>query len=129
MRRRGVDLAVAALTAALGLLAVVLPPLVLPGIRRYEAPLLPLVRTGVEGFSWLSLALLVATGGVAGLLRPGRPWRWGAASMLALPLIAIAEMRLDGTSHDLWPLEFACYGLGAIPAALGAHAAARLRHA
>ncbi len=128
MRRYGFDLAVAVLTAALGLLAIVIPPLVLSDIRRYEAPLFPLIRTGVEGLSWLSFVLLVVAGLIAGVLRPGRPWRWGVASMLLLPLVATAEMYVDSTSHNLWPLEFAFYALATVPAALGARVGTRLRH-
>jgi hypothetical protein len=110
---------------ALGLLAIALPPLLDPGSRRYDAPLFPLVRAGVESFGLLSAFLLFLAGAIVGARRPPRAWLWGMATLLPLPLLALAEVLVDPTSHNLLPLEFASYVVLAMPAAVGAELAAR----
>ncbi len=113
------------LAAGLGLLAIVVPPLILPGIEPYDAPLFPLVKTGVEGFSLLSMVMLVGAGAILGYLRPRGAIVWGAATMVVLPPLAVIEMMADPTSHNLWPLEFFFYGMGTLPGIAGAVFGAR----
>jgi hypothetical protein len=58
------------------------------------------------------LALLFAAGLATGwFLRDLNQWLAGFAMLLGLPLAAIAEMLVDSSSHNLWPLEFAMYGV------------------
>lgn len=111
------------MTAFLGLAAIIIPPLVLSE-KYYEAPLFPLVKTGIEKFSIFSMILLILCGMIPGILSPEREWLWGLATVFFLPFLAIAEMIVDPTSHTLWPIEFTLsYGFialfGAIGAALG----------
>lgn len=93
------------LTASFGLIAIVIPPLFLP-VEHYESPLFPLVRTGIETFSFYSMALLILCGITAGVLSPTHKFLWSFASVLFFPLLSIAEMIVDPESHKLWRIEF-----------------------
>lgn len=106
--------------ALLGLGAVILPVWML-SLRPYTAPLFPLVRTAVEGMSWLTFVFLLVSGLLLGLLGKGHPFLLGVTTMALLPLLAIAEMVVAPTSHNLWPLEFAMYGFISLSAVLGAY--------
>jgi hypothetical protein len=101
--------------AALGF-AVVVIPAALTAHRIYPAPLLPWVRAAIEEFSVVSAASFVAVGVLLGLMHPNRPVVLGVFMISAFPLIAVAEMVVDPTSHNLWPIEFIFY---AVISALG----------
>jgi len=105
--------------ALLGIGAVILPVWLL-SLRPYTAPLFPLIRTGVEGMSYLTFVFLFVSGLLLGFLGRGHPFFLGIATMALLPLLAIAEMVASPTSHNLWPLEFAMYGFVSLSAVLGA---------
>lgn len=115
------------LSAILGLASIVIPVVLTPGIKYYDSPLFPLVRTGIEGFSFSSSCCLVISGVILGFLNPMSPWRWGIGTMTLFPILAIVEMIVDPYSHNLWPIEFICYGIMSIPAILGAFAGAFIR--
>jgi hypothetical protein len=112
--------------AALGLVAVIV------GGFQYH-PLQPgdglfsLVRHGIEGSAPLSIVLLIASGCAVGIV-----WSWprplaiGLCTVAALPLVALAEMVSDPTSHNLWPFEFVIYGFMAAPGFVGAYLGRRL---
>jgi hypothetical protein len=106
--------------ALLGIGAVILPVWIL-SLRPYTAPLFPLIRTGVEGMSYLTFVFLFVSGLLLGLLARGHPFLLGLATLALLPLLAIAEMFASPTSHNLWPLEFAIYGFISLSAVLGAY--------
>src|SRR6185295_1723993 len=93
----------------LGLVAMVAPVLLWPPARHYDAPLFPLIRDAVEGVGLPQLLLLFAAGVVLGLVSTSRAWLLGIAAISALPLVAVAEMIQDPTSHNLFPIEFATY--------------------
>jgi hypothetical protein len=103
----------------LGLAAVVAPVWILRP-RHYSAPLFPLVRTGVEGMSFLTLVFLFCSGIILGCFGRGSPFLLGITTVALLPVSAIAEMIVSPTSHNLWPLEFAIYGLVSLSAIVGA---------
>ncbi|MCX6858241.1 MAG: hypothetical protein NTV80_25445 [Verrucomicrobia bacterium] len=105
--------------ALLGIGAVILPVWILSQ-RIYSAPFFPLIRSGVEGMSYLTFIFLFISGLLLGLLGKGHPFLLGLATLVSLPLLAIAEMVVSPTSHNLWPLEFAIYGLISLSAVLGA---------
>jgi hypothetical protein len=108
------------LTAILGLVSIVIPPLLLPG-EYYNSPLFPLVRTGIERFSFLTMSLLIITGMLPGILSHRSAWIWGLGSVFLLPFLAISEMIVEPTSHNLWPIEFTVtYGFISIFATVGA---------
>ena len=106
--------------ALLGIGSVILPVWIL-SLRPYTTPLFPLIRTGVEGMSYITLILLFVSGLSLGLLGRGHPFLLGVATLVLLPLLAIAEIFASPTSHNLWPLEFAFYGLISLSAVLGAY--------
>lgn len=114
--------------AALGIVAICVPVLV-HGLTLYPAPLAPIVRTGIEEMSWLTLAMLLLIGTLEGALFSPRPPFAAVASISGLIVVATAEMVVSPTSHNLWPIEFFLYGLlVATPvfvAAYGARAMAR----
>src|SRR5205823_4568628 len=103
----------------LGLLAIVAPVWILD-LRRYSAPLFPLIRSGVEGMSLLTLVFLFCAGFLVGSFGRGHPFFLGLATVSLLPIFAIAEMMASSTSHNLWPLEFAIYGFVSLSAIGGA---------
>ena len=105
--------------AFLGLGAVILPVWLL-SLRPYAAPLFPLVRTGIEGLSFLTFIFLFVSGLLLGLFGRGHPFLLGIATMGLFPLLAIAEMVVSPTSHNIWPLEFMMYGFLSLSAAVGA---------
>jgi hypothetical protein len=79
---------------------------------RYHAPLFPIVRAAVEQLSFASLAYLFAAGVAAGLIFRGlNKWLAGFSMLVGLPLASVAEILVDSTSHNLWPLEFVMYGV------------------
>jgi integral membrane sensor domain MASE1 len=106
--------------AFLGVGAVILPVWLL-SLRPYPAPLFPQIRSGVEGMSYLTFVFLFVSGLLLGLLGKGHPFLLGLATLALLPLLAIAEMVVSPTSHNLWPLEFAIYGFISLSAILGAY--------
>src|SRR5712691_9719086 len=110
-----------AVAALLGLLAIVAPVWILD-LRHYTAPLFPLIRSGVEGMSLLTLVLLFCAGFLVGCFGIGHPLLLGTATVALLPLAAFAEMIVSSTSHNLWPLEFIIYGLISLCAVVGAFA-------
>jgi len=127
MQRLGLIFSFAA-TSLLGLLAIVVPVWVLD-LRRYTAPLFPLIRSGVEGMSLLTLVFLFCAGFLVGCFGVGHPILIGIATVALLPILAIAEMSISPTTHNLWPLEFIIYGgisLCAVAGALAGRFAKRL---
>ncbi len=120
MQRLGLIFSFAA-TSLLGLLAIVVPVWVLD-LRRYTAPLFPLIRSGVEGMSLLTLVFLFCAGFLVGCFGVGHPILIGIATVALLPILAIAEMSISSTTHNLWPLEFIIYGAISLCAVAGAFA-------
>ena len=108
-----------AVAALLGLIAIVAPVWIL-NLRRYSAPLFPLLRSGVEGMSLLTLVFLFCAGFLVGCFGRGHPLLLGLATLSLLPIFAIAEIMVSSTSHNLWPLEFAIYGFVSLSAIVGA---------
>jgi hypothetical protein len=88
--------------------------------RHYSAPLFPLLRTAVEGMSFLTILFLFCAGFLVGCFGRGHPLLLGLATVSLLPMFAIAEMIVSPTSHNLWPLEFAIYGFVSLSAIAGA---------
>ena len=117
MQRLGLIFSFAA-TSLLGLLAIVVPVWVLD-LRRYTAPLFPLIRSGVEGMSLLTLVFLFCAGFLVGCFGVGHPMLIGIATVALLPILAIAEMSISSTTHNLWPLEFIIYGAISLCAVAG----------
>jgi hypothetical protein len=105
----------------LGLLAIVAPVWILD-LRRYTSPLFPLIRSGVEGMSLLTLFFLFCTGFLVACFGLGHPLLLGMVTVALLPILAIAEMCVSSTTHNLWPLEFVIYGLISLCAVAGAFA-------
>lgn len=112
---------------AVGGLACLVAPVLLLGAPLMDAPLFPLLRTGIEKLGWPALLLLLALGIAGGLLSPVRA-RWlGLASVALLPLAAFAEMAKDPTSHNLIPFELGMYAFLSIAAGFGARGARWVR--
>jgi len=109
------------LISVFGIVSVILPVLFLPNLKHYEAPLFPLLRTGIEGMSLWSLGFLYLTGLIGRLFVNLSGWKIGLLTIVLFPLTAICEMIVDPTSHDMFPIEFFFYALYSIPAMLGAY--------
>ena len=78
--------------------------------------------------SLLSFILLFGAGIVAGTIAK-RPFARfvGLGCLGVYPLLAIEEMIRDPTSHNLWPIEFAFYGVFSLVPLAGSMAANYLR--
>lgn len=110
--------------ALLGILAIIIPVLILPNIKHYNYGLLPPLTTGFENASLTTLKCLILAGILLGFLRPKKGWLWGVAMASIYPIIAIIEAVLDIAPHNLLPFEFIFYAfymfLGIIGTILGA---------
>ena len=120
LSERKKDLIFFVIAAILGLASFIIPVTLNSKIKYYDSPLFPLIRTGIEGFSFFAMSCLVINGIILGFLNSRCPWRWGLATMAFFPILAIIEMIADPYSHNLWPIEFVVYGILSIPAVLGA---------
>lgn len=104
----------------LGILSIIVPTYLNSSIIKYDSPVFPLIRTGIEGFSMLTVVSLVISGIIIGLIKPKYFWLWGFSIIWLLPTIAIIEMIKDPYSHNIWPIEFMFYGSAALLGVLGA---------
>lgn len=85
-----------------------------PPFRFFEA-----VTYAIEKQTFWTLILLFGAGLLIGWRSP-RYWPLKCcATMASFPLIAIVDMMLHPTSHNLWPFEFAIYVAETIPALAG----------
>ena len=132
------------IAAALGFGAVVVPVLLDPTVKQYDAAFLPFVRTAIEGMKPLSMPLLFVAGAVAGLVGHQRFWLVGAVTMAAFPLWSATDLLVgilndalrnlwlpfgsDPGGHNLLPIEWAIYALLSLLGVAGAGCARMLRH-
>ena len=111
----------------LGLLSVVLPTFFQHDLKKYDAPLFPLIRTGIEGISSWSFGLLFCSGFGLKLMSRLSGWKIGLATMALFPIMTIIELIADSSSHNLLPIEFIFYAVFSLPAILGAYLAQGVR--
>src|SRR5680860_1271904 len=111
------------LISVLGVLSIVLPIFLQPDIKHYESPLFPLIRTGIEGFSLWSFAFLFSTGFAIRFLTKLPSWKIGLTTITLFPVMAILEVIVDSSSHNMLPFEFIFYAVYTIPAIIGANLA------
>ena len=112
---------------ALGITSLLGPVVYSPPSQLYHSPLLPIVRAAVEQMSPATFLLLFLSGLVLGLLRSAPIC--AAATILWLPVVAVAEMLVDATSHNLWPMEFVIYALLSVVPISGSFVGSRIRPA
>ena len=111
------------LASMVGVISIVLPTCILPDLKQYDSPLFPLIRTGIEGISFWSFGLLLLSGFGLKLLSTLSFWKIGLTMMTLFPIIAISEMIIDSSSHNLFPFECILYVLYSVPAIIGAYIA------
>ena len=111
------------LTSIFGVISIVLPTFFLPDLKQYDSPLFPIIRTGFEGISIWSFGLLLLSGFGVKLLSKLSGWKIGLATMAFFPILAIIEMIVDSSSHNLLPFEFIGYALYSVPGIIGAYLA------
>lgn len=81
----------------------------------------PLLATGVEHMSLPTLGLLFLSGVLlGGVFRHEASWLASVLVMAAMPVVALAELVKDGSSHNLLPLELVMYGALTVLTLLGA---------
>jgi hypothetical protein len=115
------------LSALLGICAISLPVFIL-SMRHYNAPLFPIIRTGVEGMTWLTFVILFVGGIVLGLIFSIQPVLLGMFSMAAMPVFSILEMIVDPNSHNLFPIEFIIYAVVSMVTVGGVFLGCRIRY-
>ncbi len=81
----------------------------------------------IDGMRIESLHFMLLSGLLLGKARPQHAWIIGLATMAAFPVIALVEVIVDPTSHNLLPLEFIGYGLMTLPGLFGALCGRALR--
>ena len=111
------------LASILGIISIVLPTFFIPDLKQYDSPLFPLIRTGIEGISFWSFGLLLLSGFGVKLLSNLSGWKIGLTTMALFPILAIFEMFVDSSSHNMFPFEFIFYAVYSIPAIIGAYIA------
>jgi hypothetical protein len=88
-----------------GIISMVLQHFFIPDLKQYDSPLFPLIRTGIEGISFWVLAYYFK-----------RFWCQIIKQFIrlenrfnnngAFPILAIFEMFVDSSSHNMFPFEF-----------------------
>jgi hypothetical protein len=116
----------ALIAACLGFLSVVGPNIVSSGVSErgifYSLP-----AANGSGNFFASMALLFAVGFVLSIIAPSE-WLFIAIAEIALlPFVAIVDMLIDPTSHNLFPVELLMYAAIDLPALLGAFLGGRIR--
>ncbi len=117
------ELAVAAL---LGWCVLVLPVLLDPATRHYQAAVLPFMQDAVEGVKLYSLALLFLLGLFFGVLGKAPAWAVGCAAVASFPAWSAIDMAMGG-DHNLFPIEWLIYGFYGALAIGGAYLGRVLR--
>jgi hypothetical protein len=117
------------LASILGVISIVLPTFFIPDLKQYDSPLFPLIRTGIEGISFWSFGLLLLSGFGVKLLNNLSGWKIGLTTMALFPILAIFEMFVDSSSHNMFPFEFIFYAVYAVPALIGAYIAQGIKKA
>jgi len=115
------------LASILGVISIVLPTFFLTDLKEYDAPLFPIVRTGLEGISLWSFALLLLSGFGVQLLSQLPNWKIGLTTMALFPIMVLCEIMVDTSSHSIFPIEFILYALYTIPAMIGAYIAQKIK--
>lgn len=111
------------LAAIAGFISIILPTLFLPDLKQYDAPLFPIVRTGIEGISKWSFGLLFLSGFGVKLSSKLSSWKIGLMTMALFPVTSIFEIFVDASSHNMLPFEFIFYAVYSFPAIIGAYLA------
>jgi hypothetical protein len=111
------------LATILGLISIVVPTLFIPELKQYDSPLFPLIRTGIEGISTWSFGLLFLSGFGMKYFSKLSSLKIGLTTMALFPIMAIFEILVDSSSHNMLPIEFIFYVLYSIPAIFGAYLA------
>jgi hypothetical protein len=119
-RTRGVVVSMVA-AAMLGVAAIVLGVIGNPNARHYDAPLFPLIRTGIEGMNGGTLLFLAVAGLLVASVGEAPPLLIGLSTMAAFPLLSVAEALVDPKSHNLLPIEWFLYLVETIPGIAGAY--------
>jgi hypothetical protein len=117
------------LASILGVISIVLPTFFIPDLKQYDSPLFPLIRTGIEGISFWSFGLLLLSGFGVKLLSNLSGWKIGLTTMALFPILAIFEMFVDSSSHNMFPFEFIFYAVYAVPSIIGAYIAQGIKKA
>ena len=114
------------LASILGVISIVLPTFFLTDLKEYDAPLFPIIRTGLEGISLWSFGLLLLSGFGVQLLSQLPNWKIGLTTMALFPIMVLCEIMVDTSSHSMFPIEFILYALYSIPAMIGAYFAQKM---
>jgi hypothetical protein len=97
-------------SAALGLMAMVIPALFMDREPHGVVAFFPLAAVAVEGFGVPAAIGLFCAGLITGLTLRAPFWVIGPSSMAAFPSMAIVEMLVEPRSHTMFPFEFFFYG-------------------
>jgi hypothetical protein len=108
------------ITAIAGFAAFIAPVMLAPPTALPKAPLFPIVREAVEHLRPASFIAIAIVGFFAGLLARTHWPLLGLATVAMLPVCMAAELFVDPTSHNLFPIELVMYAAFSIPAILTA---------
>ncbi len=118
------------LAPVLGILSLVLPVFIYRLPLEETSPLFPVLATGVEHLSALTLVFLFISGAIlSGVFKHPASWVASMVVMGAMPIVILADVIADSTSHNLLPFELAQYGALSLVALFGAGVGVAVRRA
>jgi hypothetical protein len=91
------------------------------------SPLFPAVARGIEGLNGWSVIFLIVAGFILGVFGRVHPLLVGLATIPFFPMMSVADVIVDSTSHNLLPFEWAIYVFLTVPGILGAFAGRRFK--
>lgn len=113
----------------IGFLSFLLPVLIVKGVDRneYVLNIVAIVNYSYKNVIFFPTATLLFVFGVAvGFIVQRFCLLLGLSSILVFPCVALYEMLINPSSHNLWPIEFIIYAFFSIPAIVGAFIGKRI---
>jgi hypothetical protein len=74
-------------------------------VDRSTSPLFPAVARGIEGLNGWSVIFLIVAGFILGVFGRAHPLLVGLATMAFFPMMSLADVIVDSTSHNLLPFR------------------------
>ncbi|MBI5574446.1 MAG: hypothetical protein HY919_07845 [Elusimicrobia bacterium] len=111
------------LSAIMGWISVIIPPLIVSGMKHYESPILifSLNRTGIENFSIITVCFLIISEMLICFLCPQKSIVIaGLSTMSFFPIFTIIEGSIFPGTHNLLPFELLFYLIATLPGMIGA---------
>jgi hypothetical protein len=87
------------LISVLGVLSIIIPVFLQSDFKQFQSPHFPIIRTGIEGISIWSFALLFLTGFAMKFFTKLFGWKIGLTMKALFPIMAVLEMVVESSSN------------------------------